>query len=80
MVFPDHMHVLFTVFSKFPFAIVTFCVQGNLYDNYSFADFFSVSIYQPKRNTIMLSNTLDPDKVQQFVGTDLGLNCLQRYH
>ena len=30
------------------------------------------------RNTIILSNSLDPDKAQRFVGPDLGPNCLQR--
>ena len=29
-------------------------------------------------NTIRLSNSLDPDQDQHFVGPDLGLNCLQR--
>ena len=30
------------------------------------------------RNTIRVSNSLDPDQVQHFVGPDLGPNCLQR--
>ena len=29
-------------------------------------------------NTIRVSNSLDPDKAQHFVGPDLGPNCLQR--
>ena len=29
-------------------------------------------------NTIPLSNSLDPDQAQHFVGPDLGPNCLQR--
>ena len=29
------------------------------------------------RNTIRLSNSLDPDQVRHFVGPDLGQNCLQ---
>ena len=30
------------------------------------------------RNTILVSNSWDPDQVQHFVGPDLGPNCLQR--
>ena len=30
------------------------------------------------RNTIRVSNSLDPDQAQHFVGPDLGPNCLQR--
>ena len=30
------------------------------------------------RNTIQLSNRLDPDQAQHFVGPDLGAICLQR--
>ena len=29
-------------------------------------------------NTILVSNNLDPDQAQHFVGPDLGPNCLQR--
>ena len=29
-------------------------------------------------NTILVSNSLDPDQVRHFVGPDLGTNCLQR--
>ena len=29
-------------------------------------------------NTILVSNSLDPDQAQHFVGPDLGPNCLQR--
>ena len=42
-------------------------------------DFFSESIF-PKnsfRNTIRVSNSLDPDSDLHFVGPDLGPNCLQ---
>ena len=31
------------------------------------------------RNTIWVSNRLDPDQVRHFVGHDLGPNCLQRF-
>ena len=30
------------------------------------------------RNTIGVSNSLDPDQARQNVGPDLGPNCLQR--
>ena len=30
------------------------------------------------RNTIRVSNSLDPDQARHFVGPDLGPNCLQR--
>ena len=29
------------------------------------------------RNTMSVSNSLDPDQAQNFVGSDLGQNCLQ---
>ena len=42
--------------------------------------FFSKSTYLKDsfRNTIRVSNSLDPDQAQHFVGPDLGPNCLQR--
>ena len=30
------------------------------------------------RNTIRVSNSLEPDQARHFVGPDLGPNCLQR--
>ena len=44
------------------------------------ADFFSKSTFSKNyfRNTIRVSNNLDPDQVQHFVWPDLGPNCLQR--
>ena len=36
---------------------------------------FSKKIF---RNTIRVSNSLDPDQALRFVGPDLGPNCLQR--
>ena len=32
----------------------------------------------PFRNTIRVSNSLDPDQARHFVGPDLGPNCLQK--
>ena len=39
------------------------------------ADFFKKNSF---RNTIRVSNSLDPDQAQHCVGLDLGLNYLQR--
>ena len=46
----------------------------------SFADFFffKINIFKTIfRNTIRVSDSLDPDLVQHFVGPDVGPNCLQ---
>ena len=47
--------------------------------------FFSKSIFldffwkkKSVRNTIRVSNSLDPDQARRFVGPDLGPNCLQK--
>ena len=46
---------------------------------YSLHDFMSSADFFIKfRNMIRLSNSLDPDQAQQFLGPDLGPNCLQR--
>ena len=60
---------------------LTLCLLGN------FSDFFVVCCcfcfskltYSKNsfRNTIRVSNSLDPDQARHFVGTDLGPNCLQ---
>ena len=39
------------------------------------ADLFQNQLF---RNTIRVSNSLDPDQARHFVGPDLGPNCLQR--
>ena len=46
----------------------------------SSTDFFLKSMFSKNyfRNTIRVSNSLDPDQVRHFVGPDLGPNCLQR--
>ena len=46
----------------------------------SSADFFQKSTFSKNsvRNTIGVSNNLDPDQARQNVGPDLGPNCLQR--
>ena len=46
----------------------------------SSADFFFFKSTFPKnsfRNIIRVSNSLDPDQAQHFVGPDLGPNCLK---
>ena len=42
--------------------------------------FFSKSFFFENsfRNTIRVSNSLDPDQARRFVGSDLGPNCLQK--
>ena len=47
---------------------------------YFAADFFSKTTFSKNyfRNTIRVSNSLDPDQARQYVGPDLGPNCLQR--
>ena len=47
----------------------------------SSADFFQDQLLLKKKyvkNTIRVSNSLDPDQARRFVGPDLGPNCLQR--
>ena len=46
----------------------------------SSVDFFLKLTFSKKyfRNTIRVSNSMDPDQAQPFVGPDLGPNCLQR--
>ena len=46
----------------------------------SSADFFKSTFSKNSsiRNTIRVSNSLDPDQAQHSVGPDLGLNCLQK--
>ena len=44
---------------------------ADLFQNYFFIEFFH-------RNTIRMSNGLDPDQDPQNVGADLSPNCLQR--
>ena len=46
----------------------------------SCADFFQNQLFQKKfSNTIRVSNSLDPDQAQYFVGPDLGPNCVQKF-
>ena len=40
--------------------------------------FFQNQLFRKKNSGIPLSNRLDPDQAQHFVGSDLGPNCLQK--
>ena len=41
--------------------------------------FFKINVFKNYfRNTIRVSNGLDPDLDRRFVGPDLGPNCLQK--
>ena len=46
----------------------------------SSADFLKNYFFEKNsfRNTIRMSNSLDPDQARRFVGLDLGPNCLPR--
>ena len=60
---------------------VTLCILGNFYAFLSFADFFSKSTFWKNsyRNSIRVTNRLDPDQARHFVGPDLGPNCCKFY-
>ena len=53
---------------------------GNVSRFYVVCRFFSKSTFSKNsfRNTIRVSNGLDPDQDRRSVGPDLGPNCLQR--
>ena len=59
---------------------LTLCLQGNFACFFVNTDFFSKSTFSKNsfRNTIRVSNSLDPDQAQHFVGPDLCPICLQR--
>ena len=62
-----------------PYAL-TLCLLGNFSCFFSSADFFSKSLYSENsfRNTIRISNNLDPYQAYQFVRPDLSPSCLLR--
>ena len=63
---------------------ITLCTLENFCLHFSCLLIFSNQLFHKKFfleyfwNIIRLSNSLDPDQAQQFVGPDLGLNCLQK--
>ena len=60
---------------------VVFAKWKTLHAFYRLLIYFSKSSFSKKkgRNTIGVSNSLDPDQARHFVGPDLGPNCLQRF-
>ena len=58
-----HAWVIFHAFCRL---LIFFFFQNHPFRNNTF------------RNTIRVSNSLDPDQVRHLVGPDLGPNCLQR--
>ena len=62
------------------FHYVTHCILGNFSCFCRLLIFFKKQLFEKKsfRNTIGMSNSLDPDKARQFVGPDLGSNRLPR--
>ena len=59
---------------------VTSCLLGNFACCFSAADLFQNQLFQKNsfRNTIRVSNILDPDQARRFVRPDLDPNCLQK--
>ena len=59
---------------------LSLCILGNFASFFVLCRFFSKSKISKNsfRNTIRVSNSLDPDQARQNVGPDLGSNCLQR--
>ena len=59
---------------------LTLCLLGNiLILFYRLLKFIEINFFEnPFRNTIKVSNSLDPDHARRSVGLDLGPNCLQR--
>ena len=55
-------------------------MMGNFYDFLSSAKKFSKSTFSKNsfRNTIRVSNSLDPDQARRSVGPDLVPNCMQK--
>ena len=57
---------------------LTLCILCNFACFLSYMDFFKLSLKKTLRNTIRVSNSLDPDQAWHFVGPNLDPNCLQR--
>ena len=59
---------------------LTHCLLGNFSCFFVVCWFFSKLFFWKKsfRNTIRMSNSMDPDQARRFVGPDLGPNCLPR--
>ena len=59
---------------------LTHCILGNFSWFFVVCWFFSNLTFWKNsfRNTIWMSNSLDPDQAQRIVGPDLGPNCLPK--
>ena len=58
--------------------VLTLCMLGIVMLLMSSADIFKINFFKKSfRNTIRVSNGLDPDQDRRSVGPDLGRNCLQ---
>ena len=59
---------------------ITLCMLGKFCVHFCRLLKFSKSLFSKNSfwNIIRMSNNLDLDQAQQFVGPDLGLNCLQK--
>ena len=61
---------------------LTLCMLGDsasFFVGCDFFFFFKLTFSKKTfRNTISVSDSLDPDQARHFVGPDLGPNCLQR--
>ena len=58
--------------------LLTLCMLGNFACFFVVCGFFNTCSKNSFRNTVSVSNSLDPDQARRFVGPDLGPNCLQR--
>ena len=61
--------------------VLTLCMLGNFSKHFCCLLIFSKLFFEKKksfRNTIRVSNSLDPDQARHIVGPDLYPNCLQR--
>ena len=60
---------------------LTLCMLGNISCFLLSSDFFfskSTLLKNSLMNTIIVSNSLDPDQARRYVWPDLGPNCLQK--
>ena len=60
--------------------VLSLCILGIFHAFLSSADCFLKPTFSKNsfKNTIRVSNSLDPDQARHFVGPDLGPNSLQR--
>ena len=56
---------------------ITFCLLGKYFFFYCLLIFIKINFSKKFRNTIRVSNRLDPDQAWHSVRPDLGPKCLQ---